>query len=355
MSGASDFSLSEREFAYIFSSLKDNELEDFNRESLEDADSMKRNGKLFYVLYKKLFSLTSKGSQPLLSLKDFPFSYTELPPLLVKDDPVIDEKYYNSQAKSRDLKDSTFYFDVFSREWQRFVHIYTNNSMQVIDYSYPPEQKLFSLWIDFDYKIERNLQQEYEQKLDFKIDFRKHESLSMQQFVVFQNIFGKSNQKCMVVEFKYKTDQKEMEKFLESTEEFEIPSKIKTKFMYNPKGKLIENENIEAHLSSVSPATLLTVDTSKNPAQISLSNVGFLRNTNVPFQIYVLVTKNKHVYREGTISYKPKYTKINKSTDTIDATTTSLVIHKKQDDREDYQDSTTEQPDRQKSRLIIQK
>ena len=104
----------------------------------------------------------------------------------------------------------------------------------------------------------------------------------------------------------YATDSKEISKFV-NTDEVEVPTEpLKIQYVINPNGKVLSSADVEMKLKNVNPAALITVDTRSNPATIRLSNIDFLRHTKFPFQIYVLITKNGQLYREGTIDFDGK-------------------------------------------------
>lgn len=135
------------------------------------------------------------------------------------------------------------------------------------------------------------------------------------------------NQQCLVIDFKYQTNEKEVAQYV-SLDEVEVPRQaVKTRFIVNPNGKLIEDMNIESHLSKVDPATLLQIDVTKNPAEIKLSNIAFLRNTKNAFKIFVFVTKNKRAYREGTIEFNGSKV-IDNTNDFLIAQPNNITLHK---------------------------
>jgi hypothetical protein len=78
VSGEQKFDL--RMWEFIFSTLESTDLKQFNLESLRDESKLKKNGKIFFFLYKKLYGMVTKNSKTLINLKNFSFSFTQLPP-----------------------------------------------------------------------------------------------------------------------------------------------------------------------------------------------------------------------------------------------------------------------------------
>lgn len=48
-----------RQWEYIFNKVKDYDLKNFNRDSIEDEEKLKMNGKMFRTLYDELFHYVS--------------------------------------------------------------------------------------------------------------------------------------------------------------------------------------------------------------------------------------------------------------------------------------------------------
>lgn len=132
-----------------------------------------------------MFQKVSKGSKTLVKLSDFAFSFTSLPPKNIPDNAALNELYAR-EAKSKDYSNSTFYFELFSMEWERFIHIYTNAEEQLIDFFCPKwtinEDLLFSLGIDINFSLEKNDAGAFYPKLDMSFDFRKTNEMTISQF-----------------------------------------------------------------------------------------------------------------------------------------------------------------------------
>lgn len=107
----------------------------------------------------------------------------------------------------------------------------------------------------------------------------------------------------MIIEVKYQPTEKEVAQFV-NLDDFEMPKTIRMRSAINPNGKIVETNDIDKRVdSNVNPSTMLSIDTSQNPAVIQLINVDFLRNSTAPFQIFVVVTKKKRLFREGMIDF----------------------------------------------------
>jgi hypothetical protein len=58
-------------------------------------------------------------------------------------------------------------------EWPRFVHVFVDKNQKVVDFAFPNEKLLFSVGIEFTYRVEK-VGQEYKHRFDAGIEMSKN-------------------------------------------------------------------------------------------------------------------------------------------------------------------------------------
>lgn len=296
-----DFQMSPELWQFAFGLLTSSEVNRLRELHSQRWSSIEHNDQLWRALYARAFDTVTNHSQRTVRISDAKSVdvFNSAPRLLSGSDelaPLVDEhrRFYSDKERNLSQAPRSLWMAIFQRDWQNFMHIYTNRHNKVLRYEYPPAAKpLITLWIDFSYDAGNN--KDTAESLAVSVAPRMRDSMSLSEFAVVNDLFRNG----LGVELLYKPTRGEVPWMTKR----QTASVLKWQGVIDQSGLRDDDSSSTAAAKDSALMPFIVADTTHQDANrdklvLGMGNFDFTRIQRTQFELAVFLTKDREPLME---------------------------------------------------------